>query len=118
MTLLDDFEARYKLLGIHVVNAMLEHVPFSLLNRTGISDLILAVWFSLFPWSCINSNALIVLKSRPRLSPLAFHSRCTARSGPCCSDSHRTHDRAWLGTAFFPAVCATRRRHDRERMDV
>ncbi|KAH9059363.1 hypothetical protein EDB87DRAFT_1622556 [Lactarius vividus] len=42
MTLLDDFEARYKLLGIQVVNAMLEHVPPSLLNRTGISELILA----------------------------------------------------------------------------
>ncbi|KAI9448511.1 hypothetical protein H4582DRAFT_94227 [Lactarius indigo] len=43
MTLLDDFEARYKLLGIQVVNAMLEHVPVSLLKRTGISELILAV---------------------------------------------------------------------------
>ena len=43
MTLLDDFEARYKLLGIQVVNAVLEHAPFSLLIRTGISDLILAV---------------------------------------------------------------------------
>jgi hypothetical protein len=49
MTLLDDFEARYKLLGIHVVNAMLEHVPLSLLRRTGISELILAVWFCLSP---------------------------------------------------------------------
>jgi Tti2 family len=43
MTLLDDFEAGYKLLGIQVVNAMLEHVPFALLNRTGISELILTV---------------------------------------------------------------------------
>jgi hypothetical protein len=43
MTLLDDFEAGYKLLGIKVVNAMLEHAPYPLLNRTGISELILAV---------------------------------------------------------------------------
>jgi len=43
MTLLDDFEARYKLLGIQVVNAMLEHAPFPLLIRTGLSELILAV---------------------------------------------------------------------------
>jgi hypothetical protein len=43
MTLLDDFEARYKLLGIQVVNAVLEHAPLALLNRTGISELILAV---------------------------------------------------------------------------
>ncbi|KAF8495225.1 hypothetical protein F5888DRAFT_1713222 [Russula emetica] len=42
MTLLDDFEARYKLLGIQVVNAVLEHAPFPLLVRTGISELILA----------------------------------------------------------------------------
>ncbi|KAI0276156.1 hypothetical protein BGY98DRAFT_1090357 [Russula aff. rugulosa BPL654] len=42
MTLLDDFEARYKLLGIQVVNAMFEHAPFPLLVRTGISELILA----------------------------------------------------------------------------
>jgi hypothetical protein len=43
MTLLYDFEARYKLLGIQVVNALLEHAPFPLLIRTGISELILAV---------------------------------------------------------------------------
>jgi len=43
MTLLDDFEARYKLLGIKVVNAMLQRAPLPLLNRTGISELILAV---------------------------------------------------------------------------
>lgn len=43
MTLLDDFEARYKLLGIQVVNAVLEHAPLTLLVRTGISELILAV---------------------------------------------------------------------------
>jgi hypothetical protein len=48
MTLLDDFEAKYKLLGIKVVNAMLEHAPLPLLNRTGISELILAVWFHIF----------------------------------------------------------------------
>lgn len=43
MTLVDDFEARYKLLGIQVVNAVLEHAPFPILIRTGISELILAV---------------------------------------------------------------------------
>jgi hypothetical protein len=43
MTLLDDFEAKYKLLGIKVVKAMLEHAPLPLLDRAGISELILAV---------------------------------------------------------------------------
>ncbi|KAH9991620.1 hypothetical protein BJV74DRAFT_884788 [Russula compacta] len=42
MILLDDFEAKYKLFGIQVVNAMLEYAPLPLLNRTGISELILA----------------------------------------------------------------------------
>ncbi|KAI9512928.1 hypothetical protein F5148DRAFT_972809, partial [Russula earlei] len=41
MTLLDDFEAKYKLFGIQIVNTMLEHVPIPLLTRTGISELIL-----------------------------------------------------------------------------
>ena len=43
MTLLDDFEAKYKLLGIKVVGAMLQQAPLPLFNRTGISELILAV---------------------------------------------------------------------------
>jgi hypothetical protein len=43
MALLDDFEAKYKLLGIQIVNTMLEHAPLTLLNRTGVSELILAV---------------------------------------------------------------------------
>ncbi|KAI0260491.1 hypothetical protein BC834DRAFT_900075 [Gloeopeniophorella convolvens] len=42
MTLLDDFEAKYKLTGIRVINAMLERVPPSLLSRTGIAELILS----------------------------------------------------------------------------
>ena len=119
MTLLDDFEARYKLLGVQVVSAMLEHVPPSLLNRTGISGLILAVWFGLFLWCCADSNnAHTVPKSRTYIPPLAFHACCTAGRGPCSGESHRTHDRVWLGTALFPAVCAIGRRCDRERMDV
>ncbi|KAF9468776.1 hypothetical protein BDZ94DRAFT_1244563 [Collybia nuda] len=40
MTLLDDYEARYKLCGVTIVSAMLRHVPKSLLSRTGVDSLI------------------------------------------------------------------------------
>ncbi|KAI0069244.1 hypothetical protein BV25DRAFT_1926578 [Artomyces pyxidatus] len=42
MTLLDDFEVRYKLEGIQVVAAMLERAPPDLLRRTGVADLVFA----------------------------------------------------------------------------
>lgn len=92
MTLLDDFEARYKLLGIQIVNAILEHVPLSLLNRTGISELILAVWFSLFLEPCACSNAHLGPKSRAHVPPLAFHACYTEGSDPCSGEPHRTHN--------------------------
>jgi hypothetical protein len=40
MTLLDDYEARYKLQGVLVVQEMLRHVPSGLLKRTGIAGLL------------------------------------------------------------------------------
>jgi hypothetical protein len=74
MTLLDDFEARYKLLGIQVVNAMLEHAPFPLLVRTGISELILAVWFRISLWTrALSDRITTVFKPRPHVSPLAAY---------------------------------------------
>src|SRR6266404_6687771 len=100
MTLLDDYEGLYKLQFIQFVNAMLEHVPVSLLHRTGISELILAVWFGLFFLSYIYPNVYIVPKSRPHLPPLALHVRGSAGCNPRGGESHRTHDRAWLGTSF------------------
>lgn len=43
MTLLDDYEARYKLRGIHLVSQLLEAAPPDLLQRTGIDSLLLKV---------------------------------------------------------------------------
>lgn len=40
MTLLDDYEAPYKLHGIRVVSKMLERVPSDLLRRTGVDGLL------------------------------------------------------------------------------
>ncbi|KAF8963411.1 hypothetical protein BDZ97DRAFT_1919843 [Flammula alnicola] len=40
MTLLDDYEARFKLQGVLVVQEMLRHVPRDLLKRTGVSGLL------------------------------------------------------------------------------
>ncbi|KAJ3551934.1 hypothetical protein NM688_g4421 [Phlebia brevispora] len=42
MTLLDDYEARYKIPGVRVISEMLDRVPPELLRRTGIDGLILA----------------------------------------------------------------------------
>lgn len=43
MTLLDDFEAPYKIRGVHVVQKMLERVPVDLLKRTGVDSLLFQV---------------------------------------------------------------------------
>jgi hypothetical protein len=43
MTLLDDYEAVYKLCGVRLVSQMLERVPAELLRRTGIDGLLLLV---------------------------------------------------------------------------
>ncbi|KAJ6627433.1 hypothetical protein B0H10DRAFT_1994498 [Mycena sp. CBHHK59/15] len=40
MALLDDYEARYKLLGINLTSVMLERVPSTVLKRTGVDSLL------------------------------------------------------------------------------
>jgi hypothetical protein len=44
MTLLDDFDALYKIRGIKIVDIMLERVSRSLLQRTGVDELLLKVY--------------------------------------------------------------------------
>ncbi|EIN10221.1 hypothetical protein PUNSTDRAFT_50904 [Punctularia strigosozonata HHB-11173 SS5] len=39
MTLLDDYETRYKLQGVNIVSYILERIPSSLLKRTGVDSL-------------------------------------------------------------------------------
>lgn len=43
MTLLDDYEAAYKLRGITIISQMLKTVPPDLLRQTGVDDLIFSV---------------------------------------------------------------------------
>ena len=43
MTLLDDYEAKYKLWGVRIVLEMLKHVPKDLLRRTGVDGLLRSV---------------------------------------------------------------------------
>ena len=45
MTLLDDYEAAYKLRGIRIVAEMLDRVPKDLLMRTGVDALLFTVRF-------------------------------------------------------------------------
>ncbi|KAJ7632712.1 hypothetical protein FB45DRAFT_1057745 [Roridomyces roridus] len=42
MALLDDYEARYKLMGVRIASVMLENITSSILKRTGIDSLLLA----------------------------------------------------------------------------
>ena len=43
MTLLDDYEVKFKLQGVELVSEMLKNVPAELLRRTGIDGLLFAV---------------------------------------------------------------------------
>lgn len=65
MTLLDDYEAAYKLRGIRIVSEMLERVPRELLKRTGVDELLFSV-------CSINSSLLITTKIK--LSIISFPS--------------------------------------------
>lgn len=47
MTLLDDYEVRYKLPGVRIISEMLDRVPPELLRRTGMDGLIFSVRFYL-----------------------------------------------------------------------
>jgi len=51
MTLLDDYEAPYKLRGIRIVAEMLQRVPNDLLKRTGVDVLLFMVRQSQLPQS-------------------------------------------------------------------
>ena len=48
MTMLDDYEAKYKLRGVKLVSQLLEVSPPDLLLRTGIDSLIMGVSSSVF----------------------------------------------------------------------
>lgn len=51
MTFLDDYQVPYKLIGVQMVNMLLEHVPRDILKRTGVDGLIITV--NLLPRSCL-----------------------------------------------------------------
>lgn len=43
MTVLDDYEVHYKLLGVQIVSEMLQKAPAEILRRTGVDDLLFTV---------------------------------------------------------------------------
>ena len=67
MTMLDDYEAKYKLRGVQLVSQLLEVSPPDLLRRTGIDSLILSVSSATFVIS-LGSFGLRVHAQAP-LSP-------------------------------------------------
>ncbi|KAJ6584806.1 hypothetical protein B0H19DRAFT_1106681 [Mycena capillaripes] len=69
MTLLDDYEARYKLMGVRIASAMLERVPSSVLKRTGVDSLLIA--------SLNRSLAQLQSPETPLLLPAAISTSLT-----------------------------------------
>ncbi len=60
MTLLDDYEAKYKLRGVQLVSQLLDVSPPDLLRRTGIDSLILTVSTPQSGWSALMCSPLSV----------------------------------------------------------
>ncbi|KAF8211565.1 hypothetical protein K438DRAFT_1807537 [Mycena galopus ATCC 62051] len=69
MALLDDYEARYKLMGVRITSIMLERVPSSVLKRTGVDSLLMA--------SLTRSLAQLQAPETPRLLPAAVSTSLT-----------------------------------------
>ncbi|KAJ7895953.1 hypothetical protein B0H14DRAFT_3425910 [Mycena olivaceomarginata] len=69
MALLDDYEARYKLMGVTITSTMLERVPPSVLKRTGLDSLLIA--------SLNRSLTQLQSPETPRLLPLAVSTSLT-----------------------------------------
>ncbi|KAF7330792.1 hypothetical protein MVEN_02418400 [Mycena venus] len=69
MALLDDYEARYKLMGVTITSVMLERVPASVLKRTGVDSLFMA--------SLNRSLTQLQAPETPRLLPAAISTSLT-----------------------------------------
>jgi hypothetical protein len=67
MTLLDDFDTRYKLLGLQVINVMLQRIPKDLLKRTGVDSLLFLVSIVIMMNHLLTHAA--VAPSMPNTSP-------------------------------------------------
>lgn len=89
MTLLDDYEAAYKLRGIRIVAEMLDRVPKDLLMRTGVDALLFTVRFMpppLFSSLQLNFEVVINITDKPAQSSHSFHNPCCHPHDP---RSHR-----------------------------
>lgn len=101
MTLLDDYEAKYKLWGVRIVLEMLKHVPKDLLRRTGVDGLLRSVSLSSvslhtshessYRWLVVENMFSPPPESRNR-APARCH-LCVARIG---DDDHSV----WIGAAI------------------
>ena len=70
MTMLDDYETKYKLRGVKLVSQLLEVSPPDLLRRTGIDSLIMSVSSPVFlvaslrPFGCCVHVEILLSPSR------------------------------------------------------
>ena len=102
MTLLDDYEAKYKLWGVRIVLEMLRHVPKDLLRRTGVDGLLRSVSISSvslhtcpessYRWLVVENMFSPPPESRNRAPATRCH-LCVARIG---DDDHSV----WIGAAI------------------
>jgi Protein of unknown function (DUF2454). len=112
MTLLDDYQAIYKLRGVEIVSEMLKKIPGELLKRTGVDGLLLSVGFSYhsLPRRCvylINSLLFVSLSIRPsRTSRIQKHPGSSAQlSLRYCRSSHSPLRLTPLNASTSFAVC-------------
>jgi uncharacterized protein YfaT (DUF1175 family) len=99
MTLLDDYEAKYKLWGVRIVLEMLKHVPNDLLRRTGVDGLLrsvspssISLHTSSYRWLVVENMFSAPPESRNRAPATRCH-LCVARIG---DDDHSV----WIGAAI------------------
>jgi hypothetical protein len=73
MTLLDDYEAPYKLRGIRIVAEMLQRVPNDLLKRTGVDVLLFTVRQSQLPFFILtNSTPKVLVNITDKLAQSSY----------------------------------------------
>jgi Tti2 family len=101
MTLLDDYEARYKLQGVEIVSEMLRCVPKNLLKRTGVDNLIRTVRAMLVSRYTHLFNVYLIVSQHLPHAPAKSGNSSTSQDGYLYTAvTHDADDRTWLFRSF------------------
>lgn len=119
MTLLDDYEAPYKLRGIKIVSDMLERVPVDILRRTGIDGLLFTVGLIPCPdfptLTNIQTPVFVDIADKSTQSPHSLH---PPHCDPHRPRPHRCIHTTWLASALRQTLRVARRRHHWKCVDL